>query len=125
MIWSAYRNTIDTPLTIFDQQHLRHLMFLLVFCDVLRGYELIREILSCLPRSPSTNRRDVFQFIIDQFAENNSFDEVVAFTQLVKTCSGGGGHLIDRCIYTTVTASHGDRNLLLKLVQRIENIHMR
>lgn len=116
-------NTIDTPLTIFDQQHLRHLMFLLVSCDISRGYELICEIISCLPSS-STDRRYVFQFIIDQFAENNSFDEVVAFTKLVRT-RGGGVRLMDRCIYTTVTACRGDRKFLLKLVQRIENIHMR
>lgn len=115
---------IDTPITIFDKRHHNHLMFLLVSCDIDRGYDLIWEIFDCFP---STDRRDIFQFIVDQFAlSDDSIDKMISFTKTIRKRALMGS-LIDKCIYQALSrvVTPERHRKFMKVIWTIENVHLR
>lgn len=112
---------IERPLSIFDHQHMRSLIVLLVSCDIARGYELFYDILSCY--SSLHRLTEVHQLVIDYFTDTSRVDKAIEFISYART--KGDSVELDKCILATVTKAAGrndmDRGMLQLLINSIES----
>lgn len=118
---------LDRPISIFDHQHIRSLIVLIVSCDVVKGSDLAYEVLACF--SSRHRAIELHQLMIDYFTSILATDRAVDFVRYARSRENTSEQQIDDCVVKTIAKctedKDFDRRILLPLINVLSDSNMR